>query len=117
MGESLTSGESFFSRVLTGLDSALCVVDRSGVIEASNTAFALLAGQTPEALRGHSLATLLPEPQAAPWLARLAAGATGDATMATTLGGASGTQTNAPFRRVSSGGSSPGGAIVSRSRT
>ncbi|HEY2927964.1 PAS domain-containing protein, partial [Piscinibacter sp.] len=91
MGESLTSGESFFSRVLTGLDSALCVVDRSGVIEASNTAFALLAGQTPEALRGHSLATLLPEPQAAPWRARLAPGATGDATMATTLGGASGT--------------------------
>jgi len=65
------NGEAFFSRMLGSLDGALCVVDRSGNIRASNAAFALLAGRTPAALQGVSLRMLLPAPHADTLLAQV----------------------------------------------
>jgi len=54
----LNTGEVFYSRLLAGLDCALCMVDRDGRIREANPAFALLVGQTPASLVGRTLASL-----------------------------------------------------------
>ncbi|HJV95616.1 MAG TPA: PAS domain-containing protein, partial [Albitalea sp.] len=67
------------ARLLAGLDGALCVVSRSGVIRSANSAFALLAGCPPAALQGMALQALL-SAEAGPALqARLADPEGGDA--------------------------------------
>jgi len=90
--------QSFFSTVLAALDEPLCVVDRAGVIRACNAAFALLADQTPSALEGMALASLLPAPCAADLRAQLDVPAKAHAPIEAPLGAASALQTPVRLR-------------------
>ena len=82
----MNSGEPFLSRILAALDSPLCVTDRSGVIRASNAAFALLAGHTPSVLQGLPLQELLPPADAAAVLQQIERPETARAPIVSRLG-------------------------------